>query len=56
MRREIAAIVERMASGSRLEAVVVGCTDLMDVLETSLPLVDPIDSHVRAAVAAVGGG
>jgi aspartate racemase len=55
MRAEIAGIVVRMAARARLDALVVGCTDLMDVLETTLPLVDPIDGHVRAAVRALQG-
>ncbi|HET7754377.1 MAG TPA: amino acid racemase [Anaeromyxobacteraceae bacterium] len=49
MREELSAVVRRMAASAKLDALVVACTDLMDLLEPSLPLLDPIDSHVRVA-------
>jgi aspartate/glutamate racemase len=31
--------------------MIVGCTDLMDLLDSSVPLIDPIDCHIRLAMA-----
>jgi aspartate racemase len=51
MRRDVREIVRKMASAEPLDAIVVGCTDLMDLLDPGLPLVDPIDCHVGRAMA-----
>lgn len=50
MRAGIAALVGRMAARARLDALVVACTDLMDLMGDEVPLLDPIDSHLRLAL------
>ncbi len=50
MRRNVGEIVRRMSATTRLDAVVVACTDLMDLMDTALPLVDPVECHVQLAV------
>jgi aspartate racemase len=49
MRREIAAIVGRMTQRTEMDCLVVACTDLFDLLDTDVPLIDPIDCHIRIA-------
>lgn len=56
MSNEVTAIVNEMTSRARLDALVVACTDLMDLVSTSVRLVDPIDCHVRLAVATARTG
>lgn len=51
MRRRIGEIVEGMSAATKLDAIVVACTDLMDLMDTALPLVDPVECHVQLAVA-----
>lgn len=53
MTAEVREIVSEMASRARLDALVVACTDLMDLVTPAIPVVDPIDCHVRLAIAAV---
>jgi len=47
MRSEIAAIIEKMCQQAAIDCLVVACTDLFDLLDTDIPLVDPIDSHIN---------
>jgi aspartate racemase len=49
MRERVTEIVDGMASRAPLDAIVVACTDLMELVATTLPVVDPIDCHVRLA-------
>lgn len=51
MKREMREIVRNMSAAAELEAIVVACTDLMDLMDGELPLVDPVECHVEAAVA-----
>jgi aspartate racemase len=51
MKREVRGIARDMASAARLDAIIVGCTDLMDLMDSSAPLIDPIDCHIRQATA-----
>ena len=51
MKRDLREIVRKMAAAARLDALIVGCTDLMDLLDPSVPLIDPIDCHIRLAMA-----
>jgi aspartate racemase len=51
MKRRIGEIVARMSAAAALDAIVVACTDLMDLMATALPLVDPVECHVQLAVA-----
>lgn len=51
MATEVTAIVDQLRARASLDALVVACTDLMDLVSTAIPIVDPIDCHVRAAVA-----
>jgi aspartate racemase len=50
MSREVQQIVRNMLAGAKLDALVVACTDLMDLVEPVLPLVDPVACHVALAV------
>lgn len=50
MKREIGEIVRRMSAATKLDAIVVACTDLMDLMDTALPLVDPVECHVQLVV------
>jgi aspartate racemase len=50
MKEVLDRIVQSMRATAPLEALVVACTDLMDLLEPSIALVDPIDSHLRLAL------
>lgn len=49
----VAAIVGDLAAGAPLDAVVVACTDLMELVPRVAPLVDPIDCHLRLALDAL---
>lgn len=49
MRRGIAAIIERMTMRTDLDCLVVACTDLFDLLDTDIPLIDPIECHIGVA-------
>jgi aspartate racemase len=49
MRRQIAAIIDRMSQRAAMECIVVACTDLFDLMNTDIPLVDPIDCHIDMA-------
>jgi len=49
MKQAIREVLRRMTATARLDALVVACTDLMDLIETPIALVDPIDCHVRLA-------
>jgi aspartate racemase len=51
MKDELAAIVGRMTAEAPVDALVLACTDLGDLIEARIPIVDPIDCHVRAALA-----
>ncbi len=42
MRDEVAANVMGMSARAKLEALVVACTDLMDLVTPTVPIVDPI--------------
>ena len=50
MSRDVQRIVTNMVAKARLDAIVVACTDLMELVEPVLPLVDPVASHVALAV------
>jgi aspartate racemase len=49
MKDGLKAIVGRMQEVASLDAVVVACTDLMDVVDAGTVLVDPIDCHIGLA-------
>ena len=49
MRHELAELIRGMTAGEKLEALVVACTDLMDLIDPKYLLVDPIDCHIRLA-------
>jgi aspartate racemase len=53
MKEGMAGVVARMTREAPVDALVVACTDLFDLMDPAARLVDPIDSHVRAAIAAV---
>jgi aspartate racemase len=53
MTAEVRAIVAEMTARAELDALVVACTDLMELVTPTIPLVDPIDCHVRRAIATV---
>jgi aspartate racemase len=55
MGRRVRGIVLSMGAAAPLDAVVVACTDLMDLMDPTLRLIDPIDCHVSAAVASARG-
>jgi aspartate racemase len=50
-RRELQAILRRLEARGKLDAVVVACADLLELLDPALPLVDPVECHVALAVA-----
>lgn len=54
MKAELTAIVARMARREPLGALVVACTDLMELMGSEVPLLDPIDSHLRLALRMLG--
>jgi aspartate racemase len=45
----VSALVRRMGAEAPLDAVVVACTDLMDLIEPGTVLLDPIDCHLEVA-------
>jgi aspartate racemase len=47
MRDGLAELIGAMTAGEPIEALVVACTDLMDLIEPTTALVDPIDCHIR---------
>jgi aspartate racemase len=49
MRQELGELISTLAAEAKLDALVVACTDLMDLIESTTVLVDPIDSHIRLA-------
>ncbi len=50
MRQGITELIGKMTATANIEALVVACTDLMDLIdEPTLRLVDPIDCHIRLA-------
>jgi aspartate racemase len=49
MRDGLGRLIGRMAATEKLEALVVACTDLMDLIEPTMLLLDPIDCHIRLA-------
>jgi aspartate racemase len=49
MRQGVSELVRKMTAEDRLDALVVACTDLMDLIEPVTELVDPIDCHIRLA-------
>jgi len=51
MRQEMARVVGRMTRQAPVDALVVACTDLFELMEPGAKLVDPIDCHIRAALA-----
>jgi aspartate racemase len=51
MKRAIGEMVRKMSISSKLDAIVVACTDLMELMDTALPLVDPVECHIELAVA-----
>jgi aspartate racemase len=55
MRRGMRELIQRLEAQAKLDALVVACTDLMDLLEPRTQLVDPIDSHIRLAARMLAG-
>jgi aspartate racemase len=49
MRHEVTALVRRMTLAEPIDALVIACTDLMDLIEPTMVLLDPIDCHIRLA-------
>jgi aspartate racemase len=49
MRQGVSELIRNMAAEAKLEVLVVACTDLMDLIESTTELVDPIDCHIRLA-------
>jgi aspartate racemase len=56
MANDVAAIVNELRARARCDALVVACTDLMDLVSTTLPIVDAVECHVRAAAALASAG
>jgi aspartate racemase len=53
MKDELSGVVARMTREAPVDALVVACTDLFELMDPAARLVDPIDCHVRAALAAI---
>jgi aspartate racemase len=53
MRRGVTALIRNMTLEEPIDALVVACTDLMDLVEPTTVLVDPIDCHIRLAARAI---
>jgi aspartate racemase len=56
MRRGVGELIESLQAQAQLDALVVACTDLMDLVEPTTPLVDPIDCHIRLAARMLARG
>jgi aspartate racemase len=55
MRQAVSELTRKMAARDTLDALVVACTDLMDLVEPTAVLVDPIDCHIRLAARTLTG-
>lgn len=49
MRQGVGELIRKMTAEDEVDALVVACTDLMDLIESTSVLVDPIDCHIRLA-------